>query len=185
MIVRVAFQGELGAFSETAIRQLWPDAAEPAPRREFDDVIQAVLRGDVDAGVLPVENLIIGPIDASRTAIDAAGDALVVVDETVVKIFPLLLAVPGASLPDVRRVTSHPAALAQCTGYLAAHPEWIVEPAYDTAGAARDLAARGDRSTSVIAGDAAAARYGLTVLAHGIADRADNATRFVVIVKKL
>jgi prephenate dehydratase len=182
--MRVAFQGELGAFSEMAIRQLWPDGVEPVPCREFGDVVQAVIDGTVDAGALPVENLIIGPIETSRAAIAAAGDAVMIVDETVLAIRPLLLALPGVTLADVRRVTSHHAALAQCVAFLAAHPEWVVEPAYDTAGAARDLVARGDRATAVIAGDVAAERYGLSVLARGIADRIDNATSFVVLVKK-
>jgi prephenate dehydratase len=179
-VIRVAYQGAPGAFSETAIAQLWGDDAERVPCPEFGDVARAVARGDADAGVLPVENLIIGPIASSLAAM-AAEPALRVTADTVVAIRPLLLALSGVAWPHLRRVTSHPAALAQCSAFLARHPQLHVEHAWDTAGAARDLAASGDRTLAVIAGDVAAARYGLSVVRDGIADRADNATRFVAI----
>lgn len=145
--------------------------------------MRAVSTGVVDSGVLPVENVIVGPIDAARAAIaDEPGVAIVA--ETTVEIRLQLLGCPGVALADVRRVASHPAALGQCGRFLARHPDWAIEVAYDTAGAARDLAARGDRSGAAIAGRAAAARYGLAVLADEIADRPDNWTRFVRIVRR-
>jgi len=176
--MRVAFQGELGAFSELAIAQCWPDA-EPVPCREFADVTRAVETGAVHAGVLPIENTIIGPITAARAALAAA--AVTITGETTVPIRPLLLACPGVTLADVRQVSSHPAALAQCAAFLARHPEWEIVAAYDTAGAARDLAAACDLTRAVIASAAAAQRYALRTLQTHVADREDSATTFVTI----
>lgn len=178
---RVAFQGELGAFSELAIRQCWGDTAHAVPCREFTDVVHAVASGAVDAGVLPVENTIIGPIVAARAALAAAGAAVTITGETTVPIHPVLLACPGVTLADVRHVSSHPAALGQCAAFLARHPEWHIVVAYDTAGAARDLAATSDMTHAVIASAAAAQRYALHTLQTHVADREDNATTFVTI----
>jgi len=182
-LIRVAFQGELGAFSEQALRQIWGDAAQPVSQRTFEDVARAVAHADVDRGVLPVHNAIVGPIEASLAAI-AAHPELGVVDETTVIIRPMLLALPGVSLRDITRVASHPAALGQCGGFLDQHSELATEEAWDTAGAARDLVASGDRTLAVIAGPAAAERYGLTVLVERVADRVDNLTRFVALARQ-
>jgi prephenate dehydratase len=182
-LIRVAFQGELGAFSEEALRQLWGDDAEPVSQRTFDDVARAVAHADVDRGVLPVHNAIVGPIEPSLAAI-AAYPELAIVDETVVIIRPMLLALPGVTLGDIRRVRSHPAALGQCQNFLRAHPAIAANEAWDTAGAARELAEAGDRALAVIAGPAAAVRYGLTVLVERVADRVDNLTRFVALARQ-
>jgi prephenate dehydratase len=183
-VIRVAFQGELGAFSEQALRQIWGDAALPVPQRTFSDVARAVAHAQVDYGVLPVHNAIVGPIDASLAAIRDE-PALAIVDETTVVIKPMLLALPGVALEHIRRVASHPAALGQCHGFLGRHPEIAIEQAWDTAGAARDLVTSGDRTLAVIAGPAAAERYGLAIVVDAIADRADNLTRFVAIARQL
>lgn len=182
-MIRIAFQGELGAFSEQALRQIYGANALASPRRTFADVASAVARGDDDRGVLPVHNAIVGPIEASLAAM-AAEPELIVVDETTVIIKPMLLALPGVTLGDITRVASHPAALGQCHGFLGTHPEIAVEQAWDTAGAARDLVASQDRRLAVIAGPAAAERYGLTILVEAIADRADNLTRFVAVARQ-
>jgi prephenate dehydratase len=181
--LRVAFQGELGAFSEEALRQIWGDDAEPVSQRTFDDVARAVALANVDRGVLPVHNAIVGAIESSLAAIAAHPD-LVIVDETTVIIRPMLLALPGVSLRDITRVASHPAALGQCRAFLSLHSGIATEEAWDTAGAARDLVASGDRTLAVIAGPAAAERYGLTVLVERVADRVDNLTRFVALARQ-
>lgn len=178
-MIRVAFQGELGAFSEQALRQLWGDTALPVPHRTFIDVACAVAHEDVDYGVLPVHNAIVGPIQASLDALDV--HPLVIIDETTVVIQPMLLALPGVALADIKRVASHPAALGQCHQFLKGR---VTEEAWDTAGAARDLVASGDRTLAVIAGPAAAERYGLTVLVERVADRVDNLTRFVALARQ-
>jgi prephenate dehydratase len=181
--MRVAFQGELGAFSELAITQCWGEAALPVPYREFADVTRAVAAGEVDAGVLPIDNSIIGPIEAAHAALATA--AVTITGETRVAIRPLLLASPGVTLADVRHVSSHPAALGQCAAFLARHPEWEIITAYDTAGAARDLHRAPDATRAVIASAAAAERYALSVLHAQIADREDNTTRFVRITARV
>ena len=181
--MRVAFQGELGAFSELAITQCWGEAALPVPYREFADVTRAVAVGDVDAGVLPIDNSTIGPIDAAHAALATA--AVTITGETRVAIRPLLLACLGVTLADVRHVSSHPAALGQCAAFLARHPEWQITTAYDTAGAARDLHRTPDPTRAVIASAAAAQRYALSVLHAHVADREDNTTRFVTIARTL
>jgi len=150
-VTRVAFQGELGAFSEQAVLQLWPSGAEPVPMREFIDVARAVERGDVDLGLLPVENTLAGSVIGSYDALFAC-DALHAVAETVVAIHHCVLALPGATLDSLRTIASHPVALAQCGRFLRAQPHLEGRVAYDTAGAARDVAARGEPTAAAIAG---------------------------------
>lgn len=179
---RIAFQGELGAFSEEAIRNI--DAhAEAVPCREFIDVAEAVENGDVDAGMLPIENTLAGSVVGSYDALQACG-SLQVVAETVVEIHHCVMGPHGALLGALTMVESHPVALAQCTRWLRAHPSIVARAAYDTAGAARDVAARGDVRAAAIAGRHAAARYDLEILAADIEDRSDNQTRFLMIARE-
>jgi prephenate dehydratase len=176
---RIAFQGELGAFSEEAIRNL--DArATPVPCREFIDVATAVENGDVDAGMLPIENTLAGSVVGSYDALTACA-SLHVVAETVVEIHHCVLAPPGAAIETLATVESHPVALAQCTRWLRSHPAITARAAYDTAGAARDVAQRGDMRSAAIAARGAAARYGLEIIAANIEDRSDNQTRFLMV----
>ena len=181
---RVAFQGERGAFGDEAARR-WRADAVPLPVPTFDAVPAHVVAGAADAGVLPVENRIAGPVAEARGALDAAlaAGALAVVGEVRVPVALCLLALPGASPAGVRVVRSHPVALAQCGAFLRARPALVVEPWWDTAGAARDVAAGGDPAVGAIASALAAERWGLTVLARGVQDVADNWTRFVVVAR--
>jgi prephenate dehydratase len=179
--VRIAFQGELGAFSEEAIRNL--DAhAIPVPCREFIDVAQAVESGNVDAGMLPIENTLAGSVVGSYDALTEC-ESLHVTAETVVQIHHCVLAPRGGSLATLATVESHPVALAQCTRWLRSHPAVTARAAYDTAGAARDVAQRSDARSAAIAGCGAAARYDLEILAANIEDRSDNQTRFLMIAR--
>jgi prephenate dehydratase len=104
-----------------------------------------------------------------------------VVAETVVDIHHCVLAPRGASLDALATIESHPVALAQCTRWLRSHPSIAARAAYDTAGAARDVAQRGEPRAAAIAGRAAAARYDLQILAANIEDRSDNQTRFLMV----
>ena len=176
--LRIAFHGERGAFSELAIRHWWTATAEPVPCRTFDDVFATLCRGAADAAVLPIENRIVGPVQAARDALARAGDAVRKTGEVTVPVRHALLAVPGATLAGLVAVRSHPVALAQCTRVTAAHG-WRPDASYDTAGAAREVAAAGDPTVAAIAPATAAARYGLVVLADAIQDEPDNWTRFV------
>ena len=177
---RVAFQGELGAFSEEAVRALYGEAAEPVPLREFRDAGEAVVGGRVDAAVLPVENSIAGSVGPAYDVLLSL--PLRVVREVVRPIRHCLLGVSGAAMETVRRAVSHPVALAQCTEFLRARPAMEAVAVYDTAGAAREVAAVRDPAVAAIASRLAGERYGLDVLAADIQDRDDNQTRFYAVV---
>jgi prephenate dehydratase len=177
---RVAFQGAPGAFGEEAVRR-WRGDAHPRPCATFADVVDAVRTGAADAGVLPVHNRIAGPVLAARAVLDAHADALQLTGEVAVRVALCVLARPGTALTDLRVVRSHPVALAQCGAFLAAHPAITAEPWWDTAGAARDLAAGGDAHVGALASRLAAERWGLQLLATDVQDAVDNWTRFVVI----
>jgi len=177
--MRVAFQGGPGAFSESAARQALGDGIETVPCRTFLEVGAAVRSGAVERGVLPLSNRIAGAVTESRAVLAEGG--LEVVAEVELPIEPCLLVVPGTPLEAVRRVISHPVALAQCGRFFAAHPALVPAPFWDTAGAAREVAERADPALAAIAGRAAAQRYGLEVAAAGVGDRMDNATRFAIV----
>jgi len=181
-MIKVAFQGEPGAFGEDAIVIFFGSAdVVSVPERAFVDVVAAINDGRADYGVLPVENTIAGAVvDAKRalaqSALRTTGDVTVAVNQC-------LLAIPGAALDDLTAVTSHPVALAQCTKFLSAHPRLKAFPSFDTAGAAREVATAGHLDMAAIAGRRAAELYALDILAEGIQDRADNETRFVIVAR--
>jgi prephenate dehydratase len=178
---RVAFQGELGAFSELAIQQHWQSGATAVPCRTFPEALQRVLDGDVQFAVLPVENAIAGPVRVALTALDAVRDRVRTRSDLRVPIHLCLMAPDGAMLATVRQVRSHAVALAQCRIFFARH-EWLVPtPHDDTAGAAQFVSTAGDRTQAAIASLAAAKRYGLSVLAENVEDAPANWTRFVVV----
>lgn len=175
----VAYQGVAGAFSELAIEQLWSSRVQGRPCATFDEVAAVVRDGGAPLGLLPIENSIAGPVQASLAVI--AGSGLTVLGSTQMTITLCLLGVPGASLQSLRTAESHAVALRQCDVFLRAHP-WIApQVSGDTAAAAASVALSGDQSRGAIASSRAGALYGLTVLVEGIEDRSDNTTRFVVI----
>jgi prephenate dehydratase len=153
------------------------------PCRTFDDVARAVVNGQADWGVLPVENLIAGPVHEALDALSRFA-SLEQVGEHVLPVHLALLGLPGASVKDIRFVLSHPVALKQCKEWLWAHRLISVTEAHDTAGAARMVALRRDPSVAAIAAGWAAEPYGLVVLADRLEDRPDNATRFVLVRRR-
>ncbi len=175
---RIAFQGAAGAYSEEAIVLLDP-RAESQPYREFRDVAQAVLERRAELGLLPIENSVVGSIAQNFDLIAESG--LAIVGEVVSSVHHCLLGVAGASRAAVRRVLSHPVALAQCERFLRSLTGVEVVAFYDTAGAAAEVARQGDRSLAAIAGALAAQRYGLAVLAERIEDEPHNQTRFLLV----
>lgn len=179
----VAFQGETGAFSEVAAEELVPSPRILMPCHTFDDVTRAVVNGHADFGVLPTYNVIAGPVHAALDSI-AQFDSLERVREHPVPVRLALLGLHGARISEIREVLSHPVALAQCPRFLAEHPEIRVVEAHDTAGAARMVAIRRDRTVGAIAAPWAAGHYALAVLAEGIQDRADNVTTFVLVKRR-
>lgn len=141
------------------------------------------MNGHADYGVLPVENLIAGPVQDSLDAL-ARYASLERVRELTLPVHLALLGLPGAAVQGIRQVLSHAVALKQCTTWLWAHRLITVVEAPDTAGAARMVSMRRDPSVAAIASTWAAAQYGLVVLAEGLEDRADNATRFVLVRRR-
>lgn len=176
----VAYQGEPGAFGEEAvIGYFGADGVTPVPMPTFSAVCAAVEDGSVDAGVLPLENSLAGTVG---DALDALADgSLSVVGELLLPIRHQLLVLPGAKLENVKRVSSHWQALAQCERFLVERG-WQVVAAADTAGAARELAANGDPTAAAIASARAAERYSLEIAAPDIQDLPHNVTRFTVLV---
>lgn len=179
-IRRVGFQGALGAFSEEAVRALVPDA-EPIPLPTFEAVVRAVEAGEVEAGVLAVENTLAGAVAEAYEAL--VGGDVTAVAEMVIPIRHCLLGLPGSSTDRLREARSHPVALSQCRGFFASHPSIRSQAVYDTAGAAEEVAALGDPSLAAIASARAGERYGLEVLMADLQDRDDNQTRFYLIVR--
>jgi len=177
---RVAFQGERGAFSETAAIQLLGGAVTTVPRPTFDSAFAAIAGGDADVLIAPVENTLAGSV--VRVYDLLLESKLSMVAETVLHIEHQLIGCPGASLADIRSVSSHPVALAQCEKFFLAHPGLKRVPAEDTAGSVREVIARGDKSFAGIAARRAADIYGGVILAESIHDNPENFTRFVLLV---
>lgn len=181
--MRVAFQGDRGAYAESAIAEIWRHPVEPIPVPTFTSALRAVDEGEAEACVIPVENSIVGRVEAGWQAL-AAFPGMRIAGEAFVAVRHCLLGLRGATIPDLRTASSHPVALAQCGRFFESHP-WIKpSKSFDTGGAARDIAERGDPSHGAIASAAAAERYGLVVLEEGIQDRRDNHTRFVAVVRE-
>ena len=175
--MRVAFQGEIGAFSEEAVGALYT-TAQPVPRPTFDAVFAAVEEGEVDLAVVPIENSLFGSVHANYDLLRMHD--LTIVGEVQLRIRHNLLAPEGSTLAMLRRVYSHPQALGQCRDYLReqlSHAEPV--PAYDTAGAAKIVAEAGIKEDAAIASERAAEEYGLTILARGIESNHQNYTRFL------
>src|SRR5437763_12182908 len=175
-IKRIAFQGEPGAYSEEALFLLAPDA-QSQPYREFRDVAQAVLEHRAELGLLPIENSLVGSIATNFDLI--AESALAIVGEVVSAVHHCLLGVPGAQRAALRRVLSHPVALAQCERFLRELSGVEVVAFYDTAGAAAGGARRKDTSPGAVAGAPAARRYGLGGVAGRIGGEPHQQTRLL------
>jgi prephenate dehydratase len=176
MTGRIAFQGELGAYSHQACLQSRPDM-EPVPSTTFEDVVDKVARGEVDLGMLAVENSTYGRVADVHSLLPKSG--LHIVDEAFVRVHVNLLGVPGARLEDVTEAHGHVVILPQCAGFLRAHGI-KGRVSSDNARAAREVAEAGDRSRAALASELAASIYGLEVLARQIEDQANNTTRFLV-----
>ena len=177
---RVAFQGEPGAFSEAAAIQLLGNAITTIPRPTFDATFAAIDDGAADALLVPVENSLAGSVVRVFDLLLAS--ALQICAETILPIEHHLIGCPGATIADIRAVSSHPMALAQCERLFAAHPSWQRLPAEDTAGSVREVLARQDKSFAAIASQRAADHYRGAVLARSVQDTAENFTRFVLLL---
>jgi prephenate dehydratase len=169
-----AYQGEAGAFSEEGALALFPEA-EHRPLLSIRKVFEAVEVGRARWGLVPMDNSQAGSINETYDLFLRHG--LHLVGETVVRVDHCLLALPGATIDDLREVISHPQAIAQCEEFLNAL-ELDVRAEYNTAGAAKRITEERLERTAAIASRRAAELYGLEVLAERIQTYPDNSTRF-------
>ena len=176
--MRIAYQGEPGAFSEAAALRLDP-AADVLPCVSFEAVFAAVVGGRATHGILPIENSIGGSIHRNYDLL--LEHELPIVAEVELPVVHHLLALPGVPLAAIRRVCSHPQALAQCERFLRSLPDVELVATYDTAGSAKQIQEEGLRDTAAIASARAAELFGLATLQEGIQDFADNVTRFLLV----
>jgi prephenate dehydratase len=180
MTRKIAFQGEPGAFSHAAAHALFP-ADEALPCTTFEDTIAAVQQGRADFGVVPVENSLYGRITDIYHLLPESG--LFITAEHFLRVEMNLLAVPGATLADIVAVQSLSVALGQCRKFISRHKFKTIN-AVDTAGSAREVAEKGDKSVAAIASRFAAEVYGLSILATNIEDASHNTTRFLVVARQ-
>ncbi len=181
--LQIAFQGEPGAYSEAAVIEYFDqEPVAPVPCENFDLVFAAVAQGSCGYGFIPIENSLAGSIHQNYDLL--LRNNLWVVGEHYLRVMHCLIAKPGAQLAEIKKVISHPQALAQCDAYLRSHPGFKAEPVYDTAGSVKMVRDLDDPSIAAIASRRAAHIYGMQILAEGIEDNPANFTRFLVISRQ-
>ncbi|MEM1538837.1 MAG: prephenate dehydratase domain-containing protein, partial [Candidatus Bathyarchaeia archaeon] len=178
--MRVAFQGEIGAYSESAVYAYFGPNVEVKPCRYLSDVFKCVEDGETDFGVVPIENSIEGSVTQTY-------DLFLVYDlkvygEVIIKIVHCLIAPEGTKLNEIKTVYSHPQALAQCRNFLEKLNCRVI-PAFDTAGSVKMIKEEDLSGAAAIASERAAKIYGMSVLARDIGDSPNNYTRFFVLSK--
>src|SRR3977135_1041336 len=178
----VAIQGEAGSFSHAAALETHGDVIRLVPCVTFVDLFRAVQGGDAASGVVPIENTLAGSVHENYDLLSA--HALPVVAETELRIRHCLIAAPRTRLPDVRRVASHPVALAQCRRFFTTHPDLVAVPAYDTAGSVRDLMLGNVDAEAAIASRVAAGVYGAAVRGKDPEAPAENYPRFLGVTRE-
>ena len=176
----IAFQGQPGAYSHMACAEAYP-AMEGLPSYAFEDAFAAVRDGAAALAMIPVDNTLAGRVADVHHLLPRGG--LHIVGEHFIRVNHHLLVVPGSSMEAVRTVRTHVHALGQCRSFLTAHGLKAVVAA-DTAGAAKEVAERGDPSVAAIASKLAAEIYGLEILRPDIEDAAHNTTRFLVMARE-
>lgn len=173
----IAIQGEAGSFSHAAALAVHGPDVRLVPRPSFEELFRAVTTGQAERGVVPIENSLAGSVHENYDLLRA--HALYVVAETEVRIRHCLIARPGTDPTALRRVASHPVALAQCRRFFAERPAVAPVAAYDTAGSVRDLLAGRLEADAAIGSALAAQLYGGEILLEGIEDHPENYTRFL------
>jgi prephenate dehydratase len=180
----IAYQGVPGAFGEEAALAVSADGARLVACPRFEAVFDAVVAGDAERGVVPIENTLAGAVHEVYDLLGTKSADVRIVGETVLRIAHALIAPPGVDIAAIRRVFSHPVALAQCESLFRANPTWQPIAAFNTAGAVQDVIARAEPDAAAIASRRAAERYGGVVLRDGVEDHARNFTRFLAIGRR-
>jgi len=177
---KIVFQGELGANSDIACREAYPDYT-PVPCATFEDCFTAVSSGQADLGMIPIENSLAGRVADIHHLMPNSG--LHIIGEWFLPIRNQFMAPKGATLDSIKTVESHVMALGQCRNIIR---KLKLKPlvAADTAGSAREVAERGDRTCAAIASRLAAQIYGLDILAEDVEDESHSTTRFIVLSRQ-
>ena len=176
---RISFQGEPGANSDTASRNMYP-GMEPLPCPTFEDAFNAVETGKADLAMIPIENTIAGRVADIHHLLPES--RLHIIGEYFLPIHFQLMVLPGVKRDEIRTVHSHIHALGQCRKYIRKNG-WKGVIAGDTAGAARFIAEEKQRSMAALAPALAAELYGLDIVEQNVEDTDSNVTRFVVLTK--
>ncbi|MGB6976528.1 MAG: prephenate dehydratase [Gammaproteobacteria bacterium] len=176
---RVAFQGELGAFSTEAAYKFLGKEIELLPYRTFDEIFSKVVTSAVEYAIVPIENSLFGAIYQNYDLL--LQQPCIIVAETFLRIVHNLIVLPDVSLEQVKRVYSHPVALAQCSRFFIEHPHLQPVVNYDTAGSVKQLVETQTRDAAAIASATAASIYHAKVILTGIEDDKQNFTRFLLI----
>ncbi len=176
---RVSFQGERGAFSQEAARQLLGSRIEVIPCMRFEDVFRSIRDRRSDAAVIPIENTLAGSVHENYDHLLEYN--LLIVAETNVRIVHNLIGPPGVPLRKIRRVFSHPVALNQCLKFFASHPQLERTPFYDTAGSVKMIMEQKLTDAAAIASAVASEIYGARILKRSIEDDRQNFTRFFLL----
>lgn len=176
----VAFQGEIGAYSEEAAVDFFGPSIEVRPCETLDAVFDAVERGEAHFGVVPIENSLEGSISQVYDLL--LDSSLKVRGEIELRVIHCLIANPGVKLDLLRRVYSHPQALGQCRAFLK-HLDCELIPTYDTAGSVKMIKEQGMTDGAAIASVRAAEIYGMQIMAREIEDTPNNFTRFFVLAR--
>jgi len=177
---KIVFQGEPGANSHLACSEAYP-GYEPLPAHTFEDAFAALTSGDAELGMIPIENSLAGRVADIHHLMPTAG--LHIVAEWFLPIRNQLMAPKGATLADIKSVESHVMALGQCRNFIRKLGVKAIVAA-DTAGSAREVAERGDKTRAAIASRLAAQIYGLDILAQDVEDESHSTTRFVVLSRE-
>lgn len=180
-MVSIAFQGEPGAYGWEAVRRYFGEDAHPVPHKSFHETFLAVAAGAVDFGLVPIENSQAGSINENYDLLRQHD--LFVIGEIIHPVNHCLLALPGQGLADIRRVISHPQALAQSDAYLRELGVEVVAT-YDTAGSAKMIREGNLEGVAAVAGAGAAGLYDLEILAEGVQTVQGNYTRFIAVGRR-
>ena len=178
--MKVAFQGEPGAYSEQAVFNYFGEV-ETLPCESFDVMFDSVVLGRSDAALAPIENSLAGSIHQNYDLL--LRHDLHIVGEHLLRVRHCLIAMPGVKKGDIKKAISHSQALGQCAGYLRNYnirPEQV----YDTAGSVKMLKESGARDVAAIASRRAAELYGMQILEEGIEDNPENYTRFLAVQRE-
>jgi prephenate dehydratase len=177
--MQVAYLGEIGAYSEEAAVEYFGADARLIPQDSFYNIFRSVQENKVDFGLVPIENSLAGSIHQNYDLL--LQHNLSIVGEQYLRIHHCLIGRPGAQISNIKKIISHPQALAQCERYIRNLPSVSPEPKYNTAGSVKMISKSSDNTVAAIASKRAAHVYGMEILEEGIEDNSANYTRFIAL----